>query len=143
MNEPFFSQEMPSRLDAVGDMLDRATSALVARHFLTREGASRLRLCLEEAVVNAVEHGNGRREDLSVRVALHDTGDRCLIRIYDRGCGFDPQNVRMSEPGDAGGRGVCLIRHFMDAVGYNRDEHCLELWLRRQETGPEEPSNEQ
>ena len=143
MNEPFFSQEMPSRLDAVGDMLNGATAALVARRFLTAESASRLRLCLEEAVVNAVEHGNSCREDLSVRVTLHDSGDRCLIRIYDRGCGFDPHSVRMSEPGDAGGRGVCLIRHFMDAVGYNRDEGCLELWLRRRTTCPEDGSNEQ
>ena len=130
MNEPFFSREIPSRLGAVSGILDETAAALEEHCRLSKAESCRLRLCLEEALVNAVEHGNLGRQDLSVRLQLHDADGKCLIRIYDKGCGFDPQRVQMSEPGRAGGRGVCLIRHFMDKVAYNDNEKCLELWLR-------------
>jgi serine/threonine-protein kinase RsbW/non-specific serine/threonine protein kinase len=142
MNEPFFSQEIPSRLDAVSGLLDETAAALLARGFLTAERSCRLRLCLEEALVNAVRHGNRGNEELRVRLELHDKGDGCLIRIYDCGCGFDPQRVQMSKPDQAGGRGVCLIRHFMDRVAYNDSEKCLELWLHRHDCHVEVQSNE-
>ncbi len=142
MDNPFFSREIASRLDAVNGLLDQTTAALVERHFLSAGQTCRLRLCLEEALVNAVHHGNRGRQDLSVRLELHDAGDRCLIRIYDRGAGFDPQSVKMSEPGKPGGRGVCLIRHFMDHIAYNETEKCLELWLQRHDCHVEGQSNE-
>ena len=143
MNEPFFSLEIPSRLGAVSGLLDETTAALVRRRFLSDERSCRLRLCLEEALVNAVRHGNRGKEELRVLLRLYDAGDKCLIRIYDRGAGFDPHSVQMSEPGQAGGRGVCMIRHFMDNVAYNNDEKCLELWLHGHDCRVEGQSDEQ
>ena len=143
MNEPFFSREIPSRLDAVSGLLDETTAALVRRRFLSDERSCRLRLCLEEALVNAVRHGNRGQAELRVLLRLYDAGDGCLIRIYDLGGGFDTHGVQMSEPGQPGGRGVCLIRHFMDKVAYNDDEKCLELWLHGRECRVEGQSDEQ
>ena len=142
MNEPFFSREIPSQLGAVGGLLDETAAALVEHCFLAASQTCRLRLCLEEALVNAVQHGNRGKQDLNVRLQLHDMGNRCLIRIYDMGCGFDPHSVQMSEPGRAGGRGVCLIRHFMDSVAFNESEKCLELWLHRHDCRVEGQHNE-
>jgi anti-sigma regulatory factor (Ser/Thr protein kinase) len=142
MNEPFFSKEIPSRLEAVSGLLDETTAALVEHRYLSSTQTCRFRLCLEEALVNAVRHGNGGKEDLTVRLKLYDLGDQCLIRVYDLGCGFDPHSVRMSDPGEAGGRGVCLMRHFMDRVAYNNSEKCLELWLQRHDCRVEEKTHE-
>jgi anti-sigma regulatory factor (Ser/Thr protein kinase) len=142
MDDPFFFREIPSRLDAVSGLLDETTAALVEHRFLAPGQTCRLRLCLEEALVNAVRHGNQGRQDLSVRLQLHDVGDGCLVRIYDRGGGFDPHGVQMSEPGQPGGRGVCLIRHFMDTVAFNESENCLELWFHRRDCRVEEHDHE-
>lgn len=49
-----------------------------------------IRLVMEEAVANAIMHGQARRID--VDVAYH--GQTLRIDIRDNGCGFDPHSVR-------------------------------------------------
>jgi serine/threonine-protein kinase RsbW len=81
------------------------------------------RLALEEALVNAIRHGN--RGDISkwVDVRFRLVADQLLIQIEDQGRGFDPDGLpdpRSPENLErAGGRGVFLIRHYMTWVQYN------------------------
>lgn len=80
-------------------------------------------LAVEEALVNAIKHGN--REDLSksVHVAFRTNQECVQIEIADEGPGFDPGTV--PDPTDAdhidqpNGRGIMLMRSFMSRVEFN------------------------
>jgi serine/threonine-protein kinase RsbW len=82
-----------------------------------------LRLALEEALVNAIKHGNQMDRGKQVHIAYRLLGDRFEIRIVDEGSGFDPSDVpdptaieNLDRPC---GRGLMLMRHYMSHVEYN------------------------
>jgi len=81
-----------------------------------------IKLALEEAMTNAVKHGNqnDHRKRIVVRYAV--TPDRVVIIVRDDGPGFLPEGVpdctspdRLSVPS---GRGIMLMKAYMDDVCY-------------------------
>lgn len=82
-----------------------------------------VRLALEEAMVNAIKHGNRMQSDKQVFIACELTVDEITVVIEDQGEGFKPEEV--PDPTDdenlenPGGRGIMLIRSFMNGVAYN------------------------
>jgi len=127
----FHKDEIPSTFEAMTAALNRTVDALRAGGWIAAESEAKVRLCLEEALVNAIRHGNNLDEARKVTVELAEAGDCCTIKIRDEGVGFCPDEVADPKSEQLGGRGVCLMRHFMDRVFFNRKEHCLELALRR------------
>ncbi|MBN1871051.1 MAG: ATP-binding protein [Candidatus Omnitrophica bacterium] len=82
-----------------------------------------IRLVVEEAVRNAIEHGNCYDKDLPVKILYSIDRSKCVIEIEDQGKGFDvtrvPDPRKQENLVKAGGRGVFLIRKLMDRVEYN------------------------
>lgn len=78
----------------------------------------------EEALRNAMIHGNKSRPDKKVKVEMDVTPDEVTIIIEDEGEGFDVNKVPDPTVGDnllrEGGRGVYLIMHLMDYVHYDK-----------------------
>ena len=83
----------------------------------------RVQLAYEEAIVNAIRHGNRNKVEKTVTVEMSCDQDRVWIRITDQGKGFDPKEVpdpRQKELLEVpGGRGVLLINEIMSEVAYN------------------------
>ena len=90
-----------------------------------------VRLALEEALINAVRHGN--REDPARRVWLRFrlTAESFLAEVVDEGEGFDPslvpdplspENMERSS-----GRGLLLMRAYMTWVRHNDSGNCVTL----------------
>ena len=88
-------------------------------------------VAVRESVVNAIKHGN--RNDESKRVVVefspvppHDP-DELVIRVEDEGEGFDPEEIADPLAPEnilkSSGRGIFLIRSFMDDVQLQRGEH--------------------
>jgi serine/threonine-protein kinase RsbW len=82
-----------------------------------------IRLALEEALVNAIKHGNQMDRSRSVRISYRFLPDRFEVRITDEGTGFDPSDVpdptaveNLDRPC---GRGLMLMRHYMTEVSFN------------------------
>ena len=85
-------------------------------------------VAIRESVINAIKHGN--RNDTAKRVFVEfETATKAdvpelAIRIRDQGEGFDPEQV--ANPLEAenllksSGRGIFLIRNFMDDVQLQR-----------------------
>jgi len=82
-----------------------------------------IKLCIEEAVRNAIVHGNKSRKDLPVKISYSLEGGVLKIEIEDCGKGFDPAKLPDPTHDDnilrEGGRGVFLIHKLMDKVNYN------------------------
>ena len=82
-----------------------------------------IKLALEEALVNAIKHGNQMDRAKKVRIRYHVLSDRFECSISDEGPGFDPGEVpdptapeNLERPC---GRGLMLMRHYMTEVTYN------------------------
>jgi len=81
-----------------------------------------IKLAVEEALVNAIKHGNQMEPDKTVRVGYSVTDEQFSIRIEDEGLGFSPAEVpdptaeeNIERPC---GRGLLIIRNFMTSVDY-------------------------
>ena len=82
-----------------------------------------IKLALEEALVNAIKHGNHYDRARKVRIAYRLLPDRFEVQITDEGPGFDPQDVpdptapeNLERPC---GRGLLLMRYYMTEVVYH------------------------
>jgi serine/threonine-protein kinase RsbW len=84
-------------------------------------------LAIRESVINAIKHGN--RDDATKRVFVEfetvvDAVPELTIRVRDEGDGFDPDDVADALATEnlqrGSGRGIFLIRTFMDEVELRR-----------------------
>jgi serine/threonine-protein kinase RsbW len=82
-----------------------------------------VRLALEEALINAIKHGNQDDPSREVGIRYRVGSERVLAEIEDEGKGFDPD--RVPDPlapenlEKTSGRGLLLIRAYMTSVKYN------------------------
>lgn len=82
-----------------------------------------INLALEEALANAVKHGNKNDLSKDVHVLFGVSRDEVHISVRDEGTGFDPE--RVPDPTDDEniekpcGRGIMLMRAYMDEVAYS------------------------
>ncbi|HVZ22307.1 MAG TPA: ATP-binding protein [Vicinamibacterales bacterium] len=81
-------------------------------------------VAVRESVINAIKHGNGGNAHKRVHVEFTPIGARAAgglsIRVRDEGAGFDPSSLPDPLAPEnllkSSGRGIFLIRSFMDEV---------------------------
>lgn len=82
-----------------------------------------IHLAVEEALMNAIKHGNARDPGKTVTVRLRLSPERVWIEITDEGEGFDPEEVPDCTADEnlelPSGRGLMLMRNFMCHVEFN------------------------
>lgn len=80
-------------------------------------------LALNEAFLNALSHGNKMDPDKQVKFDYSVKPDRVEVSVSDEGAGFDPDAVPDPRCGEnlykSVGRGLLLIRSYMDVVEFN------------------------
>ena len=105
-----------------------------------------VQLALEEALINAIKHGNGDDPAKRVCCCCRIASDLVRIEIADEGDGFDPaslpnptDNENMCTPS---GRGVMLMQNFMCRVEFNEKGNRVVMEKGRgssHEVGVEDP----
>jgi len=90
-----------------------------------------IHLALEEALINAIKHGNRMDPEKQVSIEYTVTGEKFEISITDDGSGFqldevaDPRNPEnLDKPS---GRGLLLMKEFMDVVEHNALGNCVHM----------------
>ncbi len=82
-----------------------------------------IKLCIEEAVINAIVHGNKRDKRKTVKIAYWIKDDHLNIEVEDEGNGFDYRHLSDPTAGEniikGSGRGVYLIKNLMDKMEFN------------------------
>jgi len=100
---------------------------------LDREKINGLLLAVTEATTNAIIHGNKNNKLKMVRIYVFVDGPIVTIKIKDEGKGFDPSIV--PDPTDPenllkdSGRGLYLMRVYMDGLSYNQTPEGTETIL--------------
>lgn len=82
-----------------------------------------LRLAMDEALVNAIIHGNNSEEHKQIAITVFIEESKLFVSVQDEGEGFDQKNLAdpREEPflHKTNGRGVFLIRQFTSDVYFN------------------------
>jgi serine/threonine-protein kinase RsbW len=121
----------PSEVQRIQDHIE---SQLKHHQFEDKDIFS-IRLALEEALVNAIKHGNQLDPSKKVHVHCAFKHDRFEVAIADEGPGFNPEEVpdplceeNLERPC---GRGLFLIRHYMTDVTYHAPGNRISMFKLR------------
>lgn len=126
---------LPSERGASRTVTDELLEQLGA-HGWSAEEVFAIHLAAEEAIVNAIVHGNKLDPAKCVAVVCEVSTNHVKIEVEDEGDGFDPAQVpdctleeRLDVPS---GRGVMLMRSFMTRIEYNAKGNAVVLEKRRE-----------
>jgi len=113
---------VPSTLEQIRRVSDEILNALAA-YSVSETALFNIKLCIEEAVRNAIVHGNKLQEGRSVRVAYQVDDNELVIEVEDEGSGFSIKNLPDPTKDEnllkESGRSVFLILNLMDRAEYN------------------------
>jgi serine/threonine-protein kinase RsbW len=110
----------PENLQVIRDFIEDACR----RAGVERSAAFDLKLAVDEACSNVVEHGYSGMAPGPIRVTFDADQDRVIVAIADRGRAFDPRDAAAPdldsdwEHRRIGGLGWHLIRRSVDAMEY-------------------------
>jgi serine/threonine-protein kinase RsbW len=145
MTEKRVSYTLESTLETV-DSAEQAAGKLASEAGFDDEEVMRISMAVREAAVNAVLHGNAYDPSKKVSLVLERTGGDLVITIRDQGKGLDmskipdplaPENLLKTS-----GRGIFLIRSFMDEVQIHPSQTGTEIKLIKHVHGTSEGGKE-
>ena len=107
-------------------------------HDFPRADIFGVRLALEEALTNALKHGNCFDPAKEVRLAYRVDSSRVWLQVEDQGSGFCPDSVcdptLPENVGEPNGRGLFFIRRYMCSIEYNETGNRLTMLKYRSDT---------
>jgi serine/threonine-protein kinase RsbW len=139
MTEQRVSYTLDSSLETVDRCEEKATHIATELGFGEDE-IMQISMAVREGAVNAVLHGNAYSPEKKVTLAFERSGDELIITIRDQGKGMDlskipnplaPENLLKTS-----GRGIFLMRSFMDVVEIRPSNTGTELKLIKHVHGP-------
>jgi serine/threonine-protein kinase RsbW len=113
--------------------VEAAAEKLAEQAGIEEEERFRVTMAVREAAVNAVLHGNEYDPTKKITVSLENTGSALIFTIADQGRGLDPESLPDPLAPEnllrGTGRGIFLIRSFMDEVHFRQLHPGTELTL--------------
>jgi serine/threonine-protein kinase RsbW len=124
---------------AVVEVFNQIQPGLQSNNF-SEEDIFAIHLSLEEAFINAVKHGNKMEPSKAIKVDYSIEPDKFEMCMTDEGEGFDPEVIPDPRYGDnlykPAGRGMLLMRSFMDVLEYNKKGNSLRMIRYREKRNP-------
>ncbi|HUY94208.1 MAG TPA: ATP-binding protein [Terracidiphilus sp.] len=123
---------LSSTMESVGEV-EAMAEKLAGQAGLNEDDCFRVTMAVREAAVNAVLHGNEYDPAKCITASFENTGKSLVFVISDQGRGVDP--ATLPDPRDpenllrGTGRGIFLIRNFMDEVHFRQLHPGTELTL--------------
>lgn len=126
------SFSLSSTMESVSTV-EAAADKLAEEAGLDEDERFRIAMAVREAAVNAVLHGNEYDPAKQIVVSMENTGTSLVITIADQGRGLDPAAIPDPLAPEnllrGTGRGIFLIRSFMDEVNFRQLHPGTELTL--------------
>jgi serine/threonine-protein kinase RsbW len=113
--------------------IEAAAEKMAAEAGLDEDERFHVTMAAREAAVNAVLHGNEYDPAKQIAASFENTGAALVITIADQGKGLDPETLPDPLAPEnllrGAGRGIFLIRAFMDEVHFRQLHPGTELTL--------------
>jgi serine/threonine-protein kinase RsbW len=137
--EQAVSYTLDSTLETVDHAEEKATRIATELGFAEDE-VMQISMAVREGAVNAVLHGNAYAPDKKVTLAFESTPQDLVITIRDQGKGIDlngiPNPLAAENLLKTSGRGIFLMRSFMDVVEIRPSQTGTEIKLIKHVHGP-------
>ena len=135
------SFSLSSTMDSVSEV-EAAADKLASEAGVDEEERFRITMAVREAAVNAVLHGNDYDPAKMITATFENNGKSLIFTIADQGKGVDPDALPDPLAPEnllrGTGRGIFLIRSFMDEVHFRKLQPGTELTLIKHLTPAEE-----
>lgn len=134
------SHRMESTLESV-NRVEEMADQIAAQAGFDEDVRSGIAMAVREAMINAVLHGNAYDPAKRVNVTFEANGRELVITIADEGKGLDPSKVPDPLAPEnllkESGRGIFLMRAFMDDVRFRNLNPGNEITLVKRIPGTE------
>ena len=126
------SFSLSSTMDSVAEV-EAAADKLASDAGVDEEERFRITMAVREAAVNAVLHGNDYDPAKLITASFENNGKSLIFTIADQGKGVDPESLPDPLAPEnllrGTGRGIFLIRSFMDEVHFRKLQPGTELTM--------------
>jgi serine/threonine-protein kinase RsbW len=141
MTEKKVSYTMDSTLETV-DNAEQTASRIAADAGFEENEVMQISMAVREAAINAVLHGNEYNPAKKVTLNFEKTPRDLVITIQDEGQGLDPESIPNPLAPEnllkSSGRGIFLMRSFMDEVQIHPSQAGTEIKLVKHVRGSSE-----
>jgi serine/threonine-protein kinase RsbW len=131
------SFSLGSNLDSV-NKIEQTAEEYAERAGFDEDTSAHIAMAAREAAVNAVMHGNSYDPEKHVDVVFETTAESLTVKVSDQGPGLDPDTIPDPLAPEnilrGSGRGIFLIRAFMDEVHFRQLHPGTELTLIKHRT---------
>ncbi len=137
------SLTLVSSIESV-DVVEKTAHEFAERAGFDEEAVPHIAMAVREAAVNAVMHGNAYDLGKHITAAFEVNAEELTVRITDEGAGLDPSTLPDPLAPEnilrGSGRGIFLIRAFMDEVHFRLLHPGTELTLIKHRSPHQPPA---
>jgi len=128
-----YTLQLPSKEESITKLEDLIES-LSDTYNISDDTFANMMTCLNEALINAIKHGNKMDPNKKVIINAEVDNRRVIWTVTDEGTGFDyvhladptaPENVE-----NLTGRGVFIMKHLADQCIFNTSGNEVELHFK-------------
>jgi len=128
-----YTLQLPSKEESI-TKLEELIESLSDTYNISDDTFANMMTCLNEALINAIKHGNKMDPDKKVIINADVDNKRIIWTVTDEGSGFDyvhladptaPENVE-----NLTGRGVFIMKHLADQCIFNTSGNEVELHFK-------------
>jgi serine/threonine-protein kinase RsbW len=121
--------------EAKNRVIESVLSVIREKGELPEAETFRLKLCLDEAIQNSIDHGNRGDAGKQVEVSVHENPECWQVVVRDQGPGFRPEDLPDPAHPSAleceGGRGLLILKEFSDGIRYYEGGRTLVITKKR------------
>ena len=137
------SLTLASSIESV-DKVEQTAEEFAERAGFDEDTVPNIAMAVREAAVNAVLHGNAYNPAKHITASFEANSDALIVRIADQGAGLDPDTIPDPLAPEnilrGSGRGIFLIRAFMDEVHFRQLHPGTELTLIKHRAPAQPPA---
>ena len=128
-----YTLQLPSKYESIS-LLENLIEEVADKYNVPEDTFANMMTCLNEAVTNAIVHGNKLDADKTVIINAEVDTKRIVWTITDQGQGFDYNNLADPTAPDRieelTGRGVFILKHLADQCIFNASGNEVELHFK-------------
>jgi len=128
-----FTLQLPSRLESL-TLVEKLVEEIADKYKISEETFANMMICLNEAVINAITHGNKQSPEKKVFVNVDIEQKKIVWTVADEGDGFDYNNLKDPTAPEnlenLTGRGVFILKQLSDQFIFNPKGNEVELHFK-------------
>lgn len=128
-----YTLQLPSKTESL-TLVENLVEEIADKHKISEETFANMMVCLNEAVINAIVHGNKQNPEKKVYVNADIERKKIIWTIADEGDGFDYNNLADPTAPEnlekLTGRGVFILKQLSDQFIFNTKGNEVELHFK-------------